>query len=314
MVISSSFTNLARYLSQCPCQPQIPRTSTNHHTETSTRQHPHLLPRIPKTQILPPQREAHRSLRPNLQEDLTKAPQLLRWACRRRARKSDIQLRDFRASDSPVIGDCCRDCSQDIIEALWTSRCRRRASRRGTERRDSEARISKRGIAQPKTEFISRSNTILIETSIINEKALRIAIIAIYDCGPVIGRLFRDCVGQFAGGGGAAVEDVDEGVAGFLAGETGPYDGNDVGGGEDGLEEEGADGVDYDDGFFVGGGDGGDEGVAVVPGVEVDTVAGVAFDLWERVLVGLRREEARGGERRGTNGDVAFSGVGVDEY
>ena len=91
--------------------------------------------------------------------------------------------------------------------------------------------------------------------------------------------MLGDCVGEFARGGGAAVEDVDEGVAGFLARETGPDDGDDVGGGEDGFEEEGADGVDYYDGLSVGGGDGGDERVATVPGVEVDTVAGVTFDL-----------------------------------
>lgn len=42
-----------------------------------------------------------------------------------------------------------------------------------------------------------------------------------------------------------------------MAGQRGPDDGYDSGEGEDAFEKEGPDAVDYDDGFFVDGGDGG---------------------------------------------------------
>lgn len=65
-----------------------------------------------------------------------------------------------------------------------------------------------------------------------------------------------------------------------MAWETGPYDGDYIWEGEDHLEDYGADAVDYDDGVLVHCGDGGDEAVAVVPWVEVETVSGCSFDLF----------------------------------
>ena len=126
--------------------------------------------------------------------------------------------------------------------------------------------------------------------AVVNVQPFRVIVVAERDGGVVVGCLLRDGVREFSAGGFRAVEDVDEAVAGFLAGDADPDDGGDVGFGEDGLEDEGSDGVDDDDGVGVVGGDGRHEGVAVVPGIEIVAVAGVAFD-----------------------GDVTFAGVGVDE-
>lgn len=74
-----------------------------------------------------------------------------------------------------------------------------------------------------------------------------------------------------------------------LTWKTGPDDSNDVRVLDVGFQDQGSNAVDDDNGFLVHGCDGFDEVVAVVPWVEVLSVAGVALD-----------------------GDVAFSRVGVD--
>jgi hypothetical protein len=114
--------------------------------------------------------------------------------------------------------------------------------------------------------------------SIINKQSLRIIIIAIQNLRPVIVRLLRDGEREFAAWACATVEDVDEAAAGFLAGDAGPDDCYDGWESEDGFQDQGADGVDCYDGFLVDCGNGGDEAVAVVPGVEIDSIAGVVFD------------------------------------
>ena len=55
----------------------------------------------------------------------------------------------------------------------------------------------------------------------------------------VVGFVLGDGEGEFSGGAGGAVEDVDEGVAAFLAGEAGEEDGCYVG-----VVDPGVDGAD----------------------------------------------------------------------
>ena len=121
---------------------------------------------------------------------------------------------------------------------------------------------------------------------VVNKQTLGIAVIPAGNRSPVIRLRFRDGEGELAARASGAIKDVDEAVAGFLAGDAGPDHGDDVGEGEDRFEDDGTDGVDHHDGVLVYSCDGGNERVAAVPRVEVVSVAGVAFDL--RVLdVGL---------------------------
>lgn len=62
----------------------------------------------------------------------------------------------------------------------------------------------------------------------------------------VVGSLFGNGVGQAAGGGLRAVEDVDDALAGFLAGEVGEDDGCDVGVVDEAVDDADAGVVDYD--------------------------------------------------------------------
>lgn len=64
----------------------------------------------------------------------------------------------------------------------------------------------------------------------------------------------------------------------MFAGQAGPEDGGDVGGIVPGVYEDGADGVDDDDGVVAVCGYGFDELVAVFPDGEVVAVAGVVVD------------------------------------
>lgn len=55
----------------------------------------------------------------------------------------------------------------------------------------------------------------------------------------VVGFVLGDGEGEFSGGAGGAIEDVDEGVAAFLTGEDGEKDGGYVG-----VIDPGVDGAD----------------------------------------------------------------------
>lgn len=100
-------------------------------------------------------------------------------------------------------------------------------------------------------------------------------------CGPrcaVILFRFADCIGQLPTGRLVTEQDIDEGMSAFLTGQTSPDDGDDVGLCEDRLEGDGPDAVDDDNRGRVGPRDSLDQGVPIVPGVEVVAVAGVVFD------------------------------------
>lgn len=148
----------------------------------------------------------------------------------------------------------------------------------------------RRGLTETETELVTRRDGGFVEVAVVDVEAFGEVVVAGDDAGAVIAGGFGDGVGELSGGGGRAVEDVDQAVSALLAGDAGPNNGDDVGEGEDGFHDHRTDAVDDDNGLLVHGCDGADESVARMPGVEIIAVAGVAFDC-----------------------DVTLARVGVDE-
>ena len=176
---------------------------------------------------------------------------------------------------------------------------------RGRDSRNAEAWDA---LTQPVAKFVARTDVGLVEVAVVNVEPLGIAVVARLNSRAVIGCGLCDGVGQLAGRGGGAVENVGEAVAGLLTGKAGPDYGLDIRLLENRLEDQGADGVDDYDRVLVGAGYGGDELVAVsevsevntpkpgrdlprVPGIEVVAVSCIPFDS-----------------------DVALATVGRNEY
>jgi len=120
-----------------------------------------------------------------------------------------------------------------------------------------------------------------------------------------------DCEGKFSRGGNGAVENIDECGSGILTGDTGPDYSYDVGEGEDCFEDEGSNRVDYDDGVLVDGGDGGDESISGVPGVEVLAISYGTFDLLSVLECPFMWKMHYDGGK--TYSDVSFTGISIDE-
>lgn len=120
---------------------------------------------------------------------------------------------------------------------------------------------------------------VLIEVPVVDEQAL----------GEVVGQLggprcaiilfgFANCIGQFSTGRLVTEQNIDEGMSAFLTGQTSPHDADDVRLREDRLESDGPDTVNDDNRRRVGPGDSLDQGISIVPGVEMVAVTGVVFD------------------------------------
>jgi hypothetical protein len=116
--------------------------------------------------------------------------------------------------------------------------------------------------------------------SVINKQSLRKIISrSRHERGIIICREFGNSVGKFSAWGSGAIQDIYEAVAGFLARNTSPDYGDDVGECQDRFQDQGTHAVDYDDRVQVYSGDSGDKLVATVPWVEVVSVPNIAFDL-----------------------------------
>lgn len=133
---------------------------------------------------------------------------------------------------------------------------------------------------------------------------------------PIIRLRLRNRVRQLPARTHLAVQHVHQRIPLLLPAQPGPHDRDDVFVRQHAFENDGPDGVhDDDDGLAGGGlGDGRDEVVAVVPGVEREAVALAAFDD-EVALAGVGGDEDEGGfggrGRAGTRGGVV--GCGGDD-
>lgn len=146
-------------------------------------------------------------------------------------------------------------------------------------------------LTETETELISGRDVALVEVSVVDVEAFGIAVVAACDLGSVVAFALANCVCKLTAWAGRAVEDIDEAIAAFLARQTSPDDADDVRGGEDAFKDDWTGAVSYNDDLLVDFCDGSDKLVAVVPRVQVVSIAGYAFDL-----------------------DIAFAGVGVDEH
>lgn len=151
-------------------------------------------------------------------------------------------------------------------------------------------------------ELVDWGDVLGVEVAVVDEDALAkvllgraLAVVGIVeDVGAVV----------LAGGGpaeggaaglGAAVEDVDDGAAALLAGETSPEDGRDVGVVVPVSDEDGATRVYDDNGLVADAGDVLDQGVARAPEGEVVAIALVAVDADVALaVVGVDKDESVG--------------------
>lgn len=109
----------------------------------------------------------------------------------------------------------------------------------------------------------------MIEMTIIDKDTLGILVVSAPSdpLRAIVRFLFGNRIGELPARSNVAVEHISQGIAALLAGDAGPHDGDDVRLSEDGLQNDGAGAVHDDDGLLVGGCDGLDEVVAVVPRV-----------------------------------------------
>lgn len=110
-----------------------------------------------------------------------------------------------------------------------------------------EGGVGEGGVRQPEAELVAGGDVVLVEGAVVDEEALGEVVLregtglgAGVEEGAEVFLGVRDGVGQAAAGVDVAVEDVDEGVAGFLAGQAGEEDGCDVGVVDPGVDDSGS--------------------------------------------------------------------------
>jgi hypothetical protein len=78
--------------------------------------------------------------------------------------------------------------------------------------------VAQRTLTETKPKFIARSNARLVEVPVVDIQSFGVIVVATDNRSTIIGCLFRDSVREFATGRSRAVQDVNQGVARFLAG------------------------------------------------------------------------------------------------
>jgi hypothetical protein len=78
--------------------------------------------------------------------------------------------------------------------------------------------VAQRTLTEAEPKFIARSDARLVEVPVVDVQSFRVIIVATDNRSTIIGCLFRDSVRKFATGRSRAVQNVNQGVARFLAG------------------------------------------------------------------------------------------------
>ena len=78
------------------------------------------------------------------------------------------------------------------------------------------ARGREKMLTKTETEFVAWLDVVLVKVAVVDEEVPG-CVVAGCDCRAVVGRLLGDRVGKFTAGGGGAVKDIYETVAGLLA-------------------------------------------------------------------------------------------------
>lgn len=228
-------------------QPQIATTRANPHVKLSLWQPPLLRDNVPETQIPSHQLELHRCARARLEIHPLKPAQLPD----RRAvnRDAHIQLRDLMTRHIARVlhlrGHGVHLLPQLRVAALHDRDARvREAGDGAADGGRGEGRVGEGGVRQPEAELVAGRDLVVVEGAVVDEEALGEVVLregaglgARVEQGAEVLLGVRDGVGEAAAGVDVAVEDVDEGVAGFLAGQAGEEDGCDVGVVDPGVDD-----------------------------------------------------------------------------
>jgi hypothetical protein len=218
----------------------------NHDIVLAALQYPCLFYNIPCAHITTIEPESDLGLFARLQKLLLKATQ----HARRSARYMQIQLSYFGSSHTTRVLDRHANlrsrppehriaalrlyvCAVAIVCGALGAR-----SDVGLET-SIETRICELGVRQAVAKRILRRDVPSGEIPVVDVDAFRERILreeaagsvlnGRVEQGAVVGSFFGDSIGQAAGGGLPAVEDVDNGLSGFLAGQVSEDDGGDVG-------------------------------------------------------------------------------------
>jgi hypothetical protein len=235
----------------------------NHNPICPTLQNPSLLHNIPRTHIPPVKLKRDFHLLARLQELLLKPAQ----HALRPTGDVQVQLRHFGRGHGACVLDRdahTRGCAPQCWVAAFGLHMRAVAVVRGALRAGGgvgceaggQRRVGEVGVCQAVAESVLGRDVAGDEVFIVDVDALceivlqEISAVGVWNRGvqklAVVGGLFGDGVGQAAGGGLYAVENVDNCLAGFLAGEVGEDDGGDVGVVDEAVDDADAGVVDYD--------------------------------------------------------------------
>lgn len=248
---------------------QIPAASSNIHLELPLGKSPFLSRHIPVTEIASPELESDSLASTSREVDLLETAELS-YRLVGNGRVTDIQLRHVGAIYSACVGDLDRDGRDDIPEvgfaayAQWASGVHSQVLGGGISS-DSKLAVLERSVREAVTEWVADGHVGLVEVAVVKVDAFgEVALFGLADADVVVGLVLGDCVGQLGGGVDVAVEDVGDGVAGFLTQGSGVEDCGYVVVLNPLVEQAGTGGGNDDDGVVAVRGDGFDHGVLIL--------------------------------------------------
>lgn len=147
-----------------------------------------------------------------------------------------------------------------------------------TRVRDDEVRVGEVGVGETEAELVTRFDAGRVEVAVVDEVAFLevqlwwVGARCVDDVDAPILSLLSPCEDGFRTGVRLTVEHVGDGVSGFLAGQAGPEESCDVRVVLECFDDDGAGGVQHDDGVGVDTRDMSDQFVAAVPEGQVISI------------------------------------------
>lgn len=235
----------------------------NHNIILAALQHPRLFRDVPRAQIPSVELERHFSLLARLQQLLLETTQHARGT----AGDVQVQLRDFGRCYGAGVLQCDAHFGGGLpeervatfgLDVSAVAGVSAASGARGDVGREGgrEGGVGEFGVGQAVAESVLRRDVAGEEVLVVDVDALGERVLQEeaaggvgrdgVEQGAVVGGFGSDGVGEAAGGGLCAVEDVDDGLPGFLPGEVAEDDGGDVGVGDEAIDGADAGVVDYD--------------------------------------------------------------------
>ena len=135
-----------------------------------------------------------------------------------------------------------------------------------------------KALTETEAKLVAGRDASIVKVTVVNVQALTEVVVAAHHLGAVVACSLGNGVRELAVGVSGSVQNIHEGIATLLRGETSPDNSLDGGESENLLEDDGTNTVDNDDDVGVGACYSSDKIVSVVPGIQVDAITSVVLD------------------------------------